>query len=194
MSGHLFLGLVLAVAAGRVAELGLSRRNQRRLAERGAQRRPDPVYSWMVLFHTAVLAAAPAEVYLLGREWSVWIGGPALALWAASNALRWWVIRTLAVHWNTQVVDSTSLGVVCAGPYHWIRHPNYLAVYLELPALAMVHTAWATALAALVLHVPILVKRIRAEEEALTASPEYLARMGGKPRFLPRLFDDGVRQ
>jgi methyltransferase len=141
----------------------------------------------MVLLHAGYLCAAPLEVHLLHRPFLPWLGFPALALLLAANAFRYWVIRTLAAHWNTRIVASAPLGVVTAGPYKWIRHPNYLAVFVEVAVLPLVHTAWITALVATVLHLPLLAWRVKTEEGMLMSNAVYQREMGGKPRFFPRL-------
>jgi methyltransferase len=46
-----------------------------------------------------------------------------------------WVIRTMGEHWNVQVMNSTSLGVVTTGPFCYVRHPNYAAVFTEMLVL-----------------------------------------------------------
>ena len=77
-----------------------------------------------------------------------------------ANALRFWVIATLGVHWNVRVVPSMPLGVVTSGPYRFVRHPNYVAVFVELAALPLVHGAYLTALAGALLHAAILRRRV----------------------------------
>ncbi len=188
MSVAAYLLLLVAVALGRLAELGVSRRNQRRLAAQGVVKVPEPHFPWMVVLHAGVLVAAGSEVVLLHRPLL-----PALALamgllFVLANALRWWVITTLAGHWNVQVMASTQLGVVISGPYRWIRHPNYVAVTLELIALPLVHTAWLTAIIGSVANAWLLRRRLAVEEAVLLADPTYRATMGSKPRFLPRVF------
>ena len=76
-----------------------------------------------------------------------------------ANLLRFWVIATLGVHWNVRVVRSMPLGVVTAGPYRFVRHPNYVAVFVELLALPLVHGAYLTAAAGTLLHLVILQRR-----------------------------------
>jgi len=98
------------------------------------------------------------------------------------------VIRTLGIHWNTEIVDSASLGVVSEGPFRWVRHPNYLGVFVELIALPLIHTAWLTATFAAAANAWVLRNRLRIEERLLEAVPAYRAAMGAKPRFLPRIF------
>ena len=91
-------------------------------------------------------------------------------------------------------MDSTRQGVVDTGPYRWIRHPNYVAVFLELLALPLVHTAWITAIAGTIAHVFVLRARIDAEDRVLLANPDYAAAMGAKPRFVPTRLTPVTRQ
>jgi methyltransferase len=180
-----FLALVAVAAAARLGELARSRTNQRRLLAKGASLAADPNYRWMVLLHSGWLAGMGLEVILAERPFLPWLGFPALFFFLAANGLRYWAIRSLSHHWNTQVVNSTGLGIIATGPYRWIRHPNYTAVFVELAALPLVHTAFMTAALATILHIPVLAQRIRSEEEVLMSSEEYRRVMGNKPRFLP---------
>jgi methyltransferase len=182
-----FLALLAAVGVGRLVEMRLSRRHQRALAARGARREPEPAFAAMVALHTGVLVASAVEVVVLRRPFALALGVPALAAFALANALRWWVIATLGPHWNVQVVGSLSLGVVTTGPYRFVRHPNYVAVFVELLALPLVHGAWLTALVGAALHVPVLRRRLALEEAVLASDAEYRATMSDKPRFVPRL-------
>lgn len=188
LSKLLFTLLLAAVGLGRLVEMAISRRRQRALLARGIIREPERHFRWMVLLHGGVLLGAALEVWLLDRPFI-----PALALimgllFVLANALRWWVIHTMAEHWNVQVMRSVSLGVVSHGPYRWIRHPNYVAVFVELLVLPLIHTAWITALAGMLAHIWVLRKRIALEEQVLLADPAYRAVMGPKPRFVPRVF------
>lgn len=183
-----YLILLAAVAAGRLLELRLSARNRRRLAAKGVAPVAEPHFRWMVLLHVGVLVSAALEAALLHRRL---IPGLALTmgvLFVLANSLRWWVIRTLSEHWNAGVMASAPLGVVTHGPYRWIRHPNYVAVFVELLALPLIYTAWMTALVGGVAHVWVLRQRLAVEEAALHAYSAYEAAMGAKPRFLPALF------
>ncbi len=113
---------------------------------------------------------------------------PMFAVFLAANVVRWWVIHSLGEHWNVQVVDSTRLGVVTSGPFRYVRHPNYAAVFAEMLALPLIHTAWITAAAGAIAHIGVLAQRLSTEERVLFANPDYRAAMTGKPRFLPGLF------
>ncbi len=188
MSVAAYLALLALVGLGRLVELRISRRNQRRLAAKGAARVREPHFRWMVLLHAGVLVAAGAEVLFLHRPLIPLLAISMGLLFLLANALRWWVIAALADHWNVQVVVSTPLGVVTRGPYRWIRHPNYVGVFLELIALPLIHTAWVTALLASVANACVLRARVRVEDAVLLADPAYRAAMGSKPRFIPGFF------
>jgi methyltransferase len=188
LSVIVFLGLLLAVALLRLLELRISKRHQKEMGARGAAKVDEPKFRWMVLVHTAVLLGAALEVVLMRRPFIPWLAGPMFVVFLAANAVRWWVIRSLGEHWNVQVVDSTRLGVVTSGPFRYVRHPNYAAVFAELMALPLIHTAWITAAAGTIAHIAVLAQRLSTEERVLFANPDYRAAMTGKPRFLPGLF------
>lgn len=180
-----YLVLCGAVGAGRLIEMSLSRRHQRALAQQGAPLLPERAFLAMVLLHTGVIAGAAIEVVALHRRFVPAVGVPALIALLLANLLRWWVIATLGVHWNVRVVRSTELGIVTGGPYRYIRHPNYVAVFLELLALPLVHGAVVTAVAGGLLHLIVLRRRITLEESVLMADDRYRRAFAQKPRFVP---------
>jgi methyltransferase len=138
--------------------------------------------------HAGVLVAAALEVIWLRRPFLPPLAVPAALLFLLATVLRWWAIRSLGAHWNVQVMDSASLGVVATGPFRWVRHPNYVGVFVEMAAVPLIHTAWITALLAAAGNVWVLRNRLRVEEPMLDAHPQYRAAMSCKPRFLPRVF------
>ncbi|MFE1832470.1 isoprenylcysteine carboxyl methyltransferase family protein [Streptomyces sviceus] len=164
--------LVAAVAAERVAELVVARRNERWSTARGATVSGQGHYPAMVALHTGLLAACPAEVWLADRPFVPALAWPMLAVLAGAQALRWWCIRTLGPRWNTRVIVVPGLPLVTRGPYRWrwLRHPNYVAVVAEGLALPLVHTAWITATVFTVLNAVLLTVRIRCENRALAAA------------------------
>ena len=181
----LYLGLLAAVGAWRIGEMRLSRAHQRALAARGLGRARDPVFPFMVALHTAILVGAAIEASVARRPFFAPLVVASLALFVGANLLRLWVIRTMAAHWNVNVVNSLPLGVVASGPFRWVRHPNYVAVFVELLALPLVHGAYVTALLGAGLHALVLARRIADEERVLLADSTYRRLMAGKPRFFP---------
>jgi methyltransferase len=180
-----FLALLGAVGVLRGVELVISQRHRRSLHERGAREPRDPYFIWMVLLHAAMLVGAALEVVVLRRPLVGWLAAMMSAIFLLANVVRWWVIRTLGAHWNVRVVNSVHLGVVSTGPFRFVRHPNYAAVFVELFALPLIHMAWITAILGSLAHVWVLSRRLALEEGVLLDDPTYRAVMAGKPRFVP---------
>lgn len=183
-----YVAFLLGIAALRLIELRVSERNQARLTKHGAEQIAEPRYALMVALHAGILVASAAEVIFLQRPFL-----PALAIamtlvLAATNGVRWWVIRTLAGRWSVRVLTPSQLGIVTDGPFRYVRHPNYAAVFVEMIAIPLLHTAWLTALVGAVAHIFVLRARIALEESVLLANPDYRASMQSKPRFIPRPF------
>jgi methyltransferase len=160
----LLIGLVVVE---RLAELGVARRNLAWARSKDGIEYGRRHYPWIVLAHTGLLLACPAEVWLLGRPFIPALGWPMLAIVLLAQGLRWSCIATLGRQWNTRVVVVPGMPLVGTGPYRWLRHPNYVAVVAEGVALPLVHTAWLTALAFTLVNAVLLTIRIRVEEAAL---------------------------
>lgn len=184
----LFVTLLALTAVTRLFELNLSRRHRLKLLAMGAAPAPDPGYLGMVLLHTGILVGSFVEALVLGRSVSLFFGISGTLVVLFSGALRIWAISSLGQHWNVRVIDSTSLGVVENGPYRFIRHPNYVAVFLELAFLPLAIGAWLTASLGTTLHLLVLHRRIHHEENVLMRSGDYRRAMADKPRFIPALF------
>lgn len=184
-SRMVYTSLVAMVAVMRLIELAISRRNIARLEARGGIEVGRSLYPWMVAVHTLFLVACVAEVWLLHRPFILPIAAIALGLLVAAAALRIWVMVTLGERWSTRVIVLPESAPVTGGPFRWMRHPNYLAVVVEIVALPMVHTAWLTAVVFSLANAFVLSSRIRTEEKALVESGSYLNDMGNRPRFFP---------
>ena len=170
------LGAVLAVIAlERAFELLLSARNQRRLVAAGAVEHGRAHFPVFVALHALWPVALVAEVVAAGARpgpwWPAWLG---VAL--AAQGLRAAAIAALGGRWTVRVLALPGAPLVRRGPYRLLRHPNYLAVTLELAAIPMILGAWRTALAASALNQVALAIRVRVEERALGLSPAPRAR------------------
>jgi methyltransferase len=160
--------LVGLVAAERVAELGLAHRNDIALRAAGAVEEGSAAYPWMVALHTAFPIACLAEVWCLRRPWIPPMAGVMLLAIACAMGLRAWTVAALGQRWTTRVLVVPGSLPVTSGPYRLLRHPNYLAVAVEVAALPLVHAAWITAVAFSVLNGMLLRERIRVEDAAMS--------------------------
>ena len=133
--------IVALVAAQRLGELVLSRRNAKRLlaaggSEAGAGHYPVLVMvhaGWLVALAVAVPAHRPAA-------WGL------VALYAALQGVRYWIIATLGARWTTRIITVPGRRPVRHGPCRFLRHPNYLVVACEIALLPLVFGAWRIAL------------------------------------------------
>jgi methyltransferase len=157
----LVLGILVFVTVQRLAELVLARRNTARLMAQGAVEAAPGHYPLIVLLHGAWLAGL---WYLaLGQDVSVgW-----LALFAALQALRVWVLVTLGPRWTTRIIIVPGAPLVRKGPYRFLSHPNYAVVAGEMLVLPLVFgLVWYGVVFSL-LNAAVLAVRISAENKAL---------------------------
>ncbi len=173
--------LVLANGAQRLVELRISARNRARLGH--AEQASPSTYPAMVATHVALFAvcAWPRPGRRVPRSVEI----AALAGLAAATGLRLWVIRTLGTSWNVTAHVSHDIEVTTAGPYQWIRHPNYVAVALEFLCLPLAVGAAPEAVLLSLANAAVLVPRIRAEERLLDEVAGYREAFDGVPRFIP---------
>jgi len=179
----------------RLAELYLSKSNQRKLLQSGFDlREPTIELGWMIALHVTWFLAMLWESTYFAASLPKVIIGFALITFLGAQLLRLWTIKTLGQHWNISVLapksDAAQLkeeAFVDKGPYRYIRHPNYLAVILEFISLPLIGGALWTALIFSILNGIVLRRRIIIEEKFLISRIGYLEKMGKKARLIPGL-------
>ena len=148
----------------------------------------EGAYPWIVAVHAAWFAGCVLEGWFLSTALPPWTLALAGLAWAASLSLRVWILVSLGRLWNVRIVARARQPVVVVGPYAWVRHPNYLAVILEIAAVPLLLGAvWTAALGTLA-NGAVLALRIRREEAYLFTQPGYRAAFGHKKRFVPGVF------
>jgi methyltransferase len=166
-SRTVFVAIVALVAAQRLVELSISKRNVRRAVARGGREYGASLYPWMVAMHASFLLCGPAEVLLLQRPWIPALGRAMVVALILAQGLRYWTIATLGERWTTRVVYVPGDRLVATGPYRWMHHPNYAAVVVEFIALPLIHSAWLTAAAFSALNAVVIRRRLIVENEVL---------------------------
>lgn len=165
MDWPLYLALGL-VAAQRLLELRLARRNLAWALARGAREYGPEHYPLFFLLHVGWMLGWFFEGLARGELSPLW--GFWLAVFILAQLLRYWAIASLGPYWNTRILVVPGTERIRKGPYRFLPHPNYLAVALELLSLPLVFGAWVSALVATVLNAGLLLGiRIPAEERAL---------------------------
>jgi methyltransferase len=153
--------LLCAVTAGRLAELLLARRNTRELIAKGAFEVAPGHYSFIVALHASWLLG----LWTFG--WNQNIRPFWLAVFLALQALRIWVLTTLAERWTTRIIIVPGETLASTGPYRLIPHPNYAVVCGEVAVLPLCLGLPWLALIFSTANAMILSVRIRAENAAL---------------------------
>ncbi len=145
ISERAYLILLALLAAERGIELFISRRNARRALAHGGIEVGSDHYRVMVTMHTLFLIACAVESLFFARAISPFISMAALLGVILAQLLRYAAVMTLGERWNTRIIVMPGARPVTRGLYRWIRHPNYVAVVIEIAALPMIRGCWMTA-------------------------------------------------
>lgn len=172
--------LWLALLLQRLAELRRSRANAAGI--KGSLADPEG-YPLMVTVHVGLFVFPVLESRLTHASKSV--AGTWAAVLLTAAVLRLSSIHALSRQWNVRGLVPADLHPVTSGPYRFIRHPNYLAVAVEVAALPLATGAWRSAIGLTLANTWVLRRRIRAEERLLFANPDYRRAFTSKRRFIP---------
>ena len=157
----------------RLSELAVSRRNYRWALQQGGREYGADHYWLFVVLHTLWIVAFNLE-WLLRKPTIAKLWPFLLVLILVAQVIRYWAIITLGRRWNTRIMVIKALPLVKSGPYRFFKHPNYLAVILEIAAIPAFIGAWYTAIIfSIVNGVLLFFIRIPAEERALKEIAEY---------------------
>jgi methyltransferase len=178
-----YLAILIFIAAERIFELTVSRRNATRLIAHGGIERGSAHYLAIVAMHTAWLVACVVESVTVRRSIPAALSTGALLVTIGAQALRYWAVWTLGERWSTRIIVMTDIPPATNGPYRYLRHPNYVAVILEVAALPLVRANWYTAILFSIANAIVLAIRIPIEERAL--GERWRAAFESRRRFLP---------
>ena len=155
-----------AVAGIMLVERVLSRHNEQALRARGALEPPDDVYGVMRWAYPGCFLAMAGEGAVAGPPAAKTLAA-GLVLFGLAKALKLSAMAALGPRWSFRVLVVPGLPIVTSGPYRWLRHPNYVAVFGEIVAVAAIVGAPLTGVAALVVFGWLIRKRIEVEDRAL---------------------------
>ena len=161
------LWTLIFVALQRLAELAWSGHNTARLRRLGAIEADAGGYPFFVALHAGWLASL--AVLVPAATPPSWL---LLGLFALLQPARIWVILSLGRYWTTRVLSVPGAPLVQAGPYRWLRHPNYLIVTAEIAILPLAFGAVAVAVAFSALNLMLIARRIAIEDQALASRRE----------------------
>ena len=158
--------LVAVVFGAMLVEARRAAANERAQLARGGLEPAGDVYNVMRVAYPAAFVAMFVEGAWRGAApLPALIAGAAILL--AAKALKWWAIVSLGRFWTFKVIVIPGARLVAAGPYRWLRHPNYIGVMGELAGVALMTGASVSGLAGIVTFGALIVRRISTEERAL---------------------------
>jgi len=168
MPAAIAISVITAVAALLImaGEAVLSSFNEKQLRARGAIEPGDDVIGAMRWAYPGAFVVMGIEGAVTGpAPQNVLMGG--LALFGLAKALKVWAISSLGSRWTYRVLVLPGEPLISSGPYHFIPHPNYLAVVGEIVSVAMIVWAPLTGVLATIGFGWLMVARIRVEDRAL---------------------------
>ena len=156
--------LILAfVTIQRLYELLLARKNTTALLAKGGREVGATHYPLIVAFHTLWILGLWFFAHAQPVNWIF------IAIFAGLQAMRVWVLTTLGPRWTTRIIIMPQAPLVVAGPFKYLKHPNYAVVAAEIFVLPLAFgLVWFSVFGGLI-NLGILATRIRVEERALSA-------------------------
>jgi methyltransferase len=160
----IFYAVLLFVLVQRILELTWSRHNEAWLRADGGVEHGARHYPLFFIVHGGWWAAM--WIVIPSDASPVW---PLLGVFFFLQFARVWTIASLGRYWTTRLITLPSAPLVRAGPYRWMRHPNYVIVMLEIAVLPLAFGAWEIALVFSIANGFLLAHRIRMEERILAS-------------------------
>jgi methyltransferase len=152
----------LLVLAQRGLEELHSQRNTRVLIAEGAVEAGRGYYPVVAVTHLAWIASIffliPAEAPV------IW---PLLVLFLLLQIVRYWAIGALGRYWTHRIITHSGAPVVRAGPYRWLKHPNYAVTLAETLLLPWVCGAFALGVIMTAVWAAVIRYKIELEDAAL---------------------------
>lgn len=181
----IFLGIVGAIALQRIRAIRLSKRNAAYLESVGGRQRSSNAL-WVVrAMQISWFVAAIAEVYLLNRPFLPVLAAGAIAVTGIGQLLRYLSMRELGYRWTHKAIVIPNEPVVTTGIYRYLRHPTWLGMTLEFAAVPLIHGAYFTAFFFSIANTLLMMKRLRAEEQALSEDTNYASAFADTSRLIP---------
>ena len=143
--------------------------------------------SALVITHFIIYMGMIAEYFVMQREINFTVTALGLFMFITSFVIRNWCSKTLGEFRTIHIEIREKQRLIKEGPYRYLRHPWYSAIMLEVLSLPLIPNAYYTFLIAILIYIPLLLIRVRIEEEALIEKfgGEYLEYKKEVAAFVP---------
>lgn len=163
--------IFLFIVLQRVIELGIAKKNEKKLKMLGALEFGQEHYKFFIILHSMFFLSILIEGYFI-QYVEIGFFTFLFILFIILQLARVWVISTLGDRWNTKIIILPNEKLVKRGLYKYIKHPNYIIVTIELLVIPIMFHAYITAVIFSVCNLVLLKVRIREENKALLKSIE----------------------
>lgn len=126
--------LILAGLTGtfRLAEIAYGEIQAKRMRQNGSIEYA-PWQRWPIFMGYGLwLALLPLFTLPYIKPHLFWVG-----LYCVMEMLRWWAIKHLGLYWTTRIMIVPGGKRITTGPYRFLPHPIYIALFGEVVALSL---------------------------------------------------------
>lgn len=159
-----FIIFIFFLIGIRIAELVVSRQNEKWLRANGAVEYGQKHYPLIVLLHVSFIISLIIEYYLKPTQSVNYF---LLIVYLILIATKVIVISSLGKYWNTKIFHISGSQLVRKGLYKYVKHPNYFIVICEIAVIPFIFNLYITAAVFSVLNAIMLSVRIREENKIL---------------------------
>src|SRR5699024_2776782 len=130
-----FYIIVLFIIGQRLTELYIANKNEQWMRERVGFEVGSEHYKLCILIHITFFIFF---IFLLIEVNSLFIGNGVVfniyffIIFLLAQVGRVWCIVSLGRFWNTKIIVMPKVILIKKGPYKYIKHPNYVIVFIEL--------------------------------------------------------------
>lgn len=146
------------------------------------------------------LNIVPTIIYVVAPEQLAWAALPLPAGWRWFGVglglvgifLLLWVHHTLGKNFSVPGVMKEHQSLVTTGPYQWVQHPMYTALFIVTVVYFLISANWIIGALWIVWIVGTVASMVRDEEAALIEKfgDAYQVYMNRTGRFLPHIFQN----
>lgn len=153
--------LVIYLILARIFELIVSYKNTRRLLDHGAKEYYAFHYRFIVLFHFFFI------VYFFNKSFhDNSVDFEFAIMFFLLQILRYKVLYDLGKFWTTRIIVVKEIPLIKTGIYKYIKHPNYLIVFFEIPLICLIFLDYEALIFFTIINSILILVRIYFEEKA----------------------------
>lgn len=160
--------LVVVVFGFMLVEARRAASNERAQRALGGIEPKHDVYPAMQVAYPGIFLAMIGEG-LFHPEPSRLVLAAGVVVFVLGKLLKWWAITALGQFWTFRVIVVPGSAPVAAGPYRFLRHPNYVGVFGELAGAGLIAAAPVAGVLGTLMFTGLMAARVRVETRALNA-------------------------